>query len=384
MGKAIRRTLYLLAALTLAGVALVCALTYHERYGEDPAVADTGETSQDTAVMDTEETGEDPVVAGTEETESQPEPEADTTILITGDVLFGNMFRVNYDRSGITGVVDEALLARMQEADLVLINNEFPFSDRGTPMEEKEFTFRCSPSYAAALDEMGVDLASLANNHTLDYGREALSDTFAALDEAGIRYAGAGESVERAEEVQIIEVNGKRFGFLAVTRVVPVVSWKVEHQTPGLFSCYDDTRLVELVEEAKADCDVLVVYAHWGVEYEAYPEEYQTGIARRCLAAGADVVAGCHTHCLQGVEWMDGKPVFYSLGNFIFGKEIDSSAVLQITVSAEGAVRYQLLPVCARNGVTALADDERAAQILRYLDSISPGASVGEDGTVTE
>lgn len=90
-----------------------------------------------------------------------------------------------------------------------MVNNEFPFSDRGEPMADKQFTFRCSPSYVRALNEMGVDIVSLANNHTLDYGRAALSDTFSALDGAGILYGGAGDSVERAKEVQIMEVNGK-------------------------------------------------------------------------------------------------------------------------------------------------------------------------------
>ena len=74
-----------------------------------------------------------------------------------------------------------------------MVNNEFPFSDRGTPMADKQFTFRCSPGYVKALNEMGVDVVSLASNH-LDYGREALSDTFAALDGAGILYGGAGDS----------------------------------------------------------------------------------------------------------------------------------------------------------------------------------------------
>ena len=86
-------------------------------------------------------------------------------------------------------------------------------------MEDKQYTFRTDPSYAAALKEMGVDVVTLANNHILDYGREALSDTFTTLDGQGILYAGAGDSVERAQEVQVIEVNGKKYGFLAASRV---------------------------------------------------------------------------------------------------------------------------------------------------------------------
>lgn len=311
------------------------------------------------------------------------EADGETTILFTGDVLFANAFKAGYDAKGIEGVIEKDLLAELNDADILMVNNEFPYSDRGVPMEDKQFTFRCSPSYVKALNEMGVDVVSLANNHTLDYGKEALSDTFATLDQAGILYGGAGESVERAQEVQVIEVNGKKYGFLAVSRVIPVASWKVENSAPGIFSCYDDTRLVELVAEAKEECDFLAVYPHWGVEYAAYPENYQTKIAERCIEAGADVIVGSHTHCLQGVSYIDGKPVFYSLGNFIFGQNIDRSAILKVTVDDAGNVSCQFLPVYAAGGVTYLAEGEQAEQICRYLDSISD-ASVGADGSVTE
>lgn len=307
-----------------------------------------------------------------------------TTILFTGDVLFANAFKAGYDARGIEGVIDEGLLQELKAADILMVNNEFPFSDRGEPMADKQFTFRCSPSYVTALNEMGVDVVSLANNHTLDYGKEALRDTFSTLDQAGILYGGAGETVERAEEVQVIEVNGKKYGFLAVSRVIPNGDWKVENSAPGLFSCYDETRLVELVRQAKETCDFVAVYPHWGVEYAAYPEAYQTRIAERCIEAGADLIVGCHTHCLQGVSYIDGKPVFYSLGNFIFGQNIDKSAYVKVTVDEEGNASYELVPVYAENGVTYQAAGERGAQILRYIDSISSEASVGEDRAVSE
>lgn len=111
-------------------------------------------------------------------------------------------------------MVAPELLEELQAADILMVNNEFPFSDRGTPMADKQFTFRCSPGYVKALNEMGVDVVSLANNHTLDYGRDALSDTFAALDGAGILYGGAGDSTERAKQVQVIEAHGKNTGLL--------------------------------------------------------------------------------------------------------------------------------------------------------------------------
>lgn len=398
MNKTVRMILYVLSLLTVAG--LLAAFVLAGRQQENPARQDAEAGVADEA-SGTESGGpgnedgtekNDPdteIVVGTENTENMAEPgteeieaaSEDTTILIAGDVLFANAFQAGYDASGIRGVVSEELLARLNEADILLVNNEFPFSDRGEPVADKQFTFCCDTAYGKALTELGVDVVSLANNHTLDYGKEALSDTFAVLDAEGILYGGAGESVERAEQLQVIEANGKKFGFLAVSRVIPTADWKVEQSVPGIFSCYDETRLLELVEAGKQQCDFLVVYPHWGVEHAAYPEDYQKKIAAECIAAGADLVAGTHTHCLQGVEVIDGKPVFYSLGNFIFGRTIDRSVVVEITVSADGQASCRLLPVRASDGVTDFASDDASEEILRYLNSISE-AEIGADGIV--
>jgi poly-gamma-glutamate synthesis protein (capsule biosynthesis protein) len=388
-----------LAIVAVVIGAVVLGVPGHNQGARDTIAQDVTETEASTehtkAATETETSTEDKQPEPEMATESEPETETeqddstettdrDTVILFTGDVLFGNSFTTNYDSKGISGVVSDELLAELTGADILMINNEFPFSDRGTAMEGKQFTFVCSPSYGKALTEMGVDVVSLANNHTLDYGREALSDTFATLDALGVRYGGAGETVERAEEVQTFEVNGKTFGFLAVSRVIPQGDWKVEQATPGLFSCYDDTRLVELVKEAKETCDFLAVYPHWGVEYNAYPETYQTQIAKDCIDAGADLIVGSHTHCLQGAEWIDDAPVFYSLGNFMFGREIEQSAILKVTVEADDTVSYTLLPTYATGGVTDLAKGTLREQILSYLDEISIGAAVDESGRVTQ
>ena len=401
MNKKCRIILYVLSIVMVAGCIAAMAWTKGSTPAakvpvEEPAAAVSGEATEragaDGEAERTPAKEEKETAAEATETEESAEAaevteEADadgsTTILFTGDVLFANAFKAGYDANGIEGVVAPELLEELRAADILMVNNEFPFSDRGTPMADKQFTFRCSPGYVKALNEMGVDVVSLANNHTLDYGREALSDTFAALDGAGILYGGAGDSAERAKQVQVIEVHGKKYGFIAVSRVVPTADWKVENAVPGLFTCYDTTALVEVIKEAKKTCDYVAVYPHWGVEYQAYPEANQTQIAKACIDAGADVVVGAHTHCLQGVSYIDGKPVFYSLGNFIFGQSIDRSAMLEVTIDAAGNVSYRFVPVYAAGGVTYPAEGEQAEAILRYLDGISE-AAVASDGSVTE
>ena len=308
----------------------------------------------------------------------------DTTIIFTGDVLFANAFKAAYDAGGIERVVSPELLEQLKAADILMVNNEFPFSDRGEPMADKQFTFRCSPSYVKALNEMGVDIVSLANNHTLDYGRAALSDTFSALDGAGILYGGAGDSVERAKEVQVMEINGKKYGFIAVSRVVPSADWKIESATPGMFTCYDATALIEVIKEAKQTCDFVTVFPHWGTEYSEQPNAVQRELAEQCMDAGADLIVGAHTHCLEGIEYIDGKPVFYSLGNFIFGQNIDRSAAVKVTVAEDGTVSYALIPVYASDGQTKQMDANAAPGLFSYMENISDNALVDAAGNISE
>ena len=180
------------------------------------------------------------------------------------------------------------------------------------------------------------------------------------------------------------EVNGKKFGFLAVSRVIPDVSWKVENAVPGIFSCYDETRLLELVREAKEQCDFVTVFPHWGTEYSEQPNEVQKQIAEKCMEAGADLIVGSHTHCLQGIEYFDGKPVFYSLGNFIFGQSIERSAAVRVTVKQDGSTEIALIPVRAAVGQTSELAGEEAAAVYSYMESISVNAAVDENGIVTE
>lgn len=332
-----------------------------------------------------DETQADVQMKESEENGGQASDEkAETTLLFTGDVLFANSFANCYNGGGIDAVLSQDMLDIMTQADITMVNEEFPFSSRGTKMEDKQYTFRADPSYVKALTEMGVDIVSLANNHILDYGKEALSDTFATLDAEGILYAGAGDSLERAKEVQLIEKNGKTFGFLAASRVIPVVGWNIENGAPGVLATYDETRLVEAIEEARDQCDVLVVFIHWGVEHQSTPEAYQRSLAQSYVDAGADLVIGAHTHCLQGIEYIDGKPVFYSLGNFIFGTDISQTMAVQVTVDEDNTLTCRLVGATASGGQTRVMSDEQQRQLNSYVQGISSGVTVEEDGTVKE
>lgn len=347
----------------------------------EQSAAETETIKNTENIEDTEEIGDSEIIVETEENQESGET---TTIIFAGDVLIAAAMEQYFDTEGINRIVSEELLAEMQNADICMVNNEFQFSNRGTPMEDKQFTFQTDPKYVQILLDMGVDIVSLANNHSLDFGKEALQDTFATLDEAGILYAGAGDTKERAEQLQIIEVNGQKIGFLAATRVIPVSEWNIEYGQPGLFAAYDDTRLTECIREAKEICDFLAVYVHWGIERESYPQKYQTTIAKNCFTAGADLVIGAHPHVLQGIEFMDGKPVFYSLGNYVFAQKIAKTALVKVEIQPNGEVSYRLIPAYAEGGKTQLLKDVEAEELFQYMNEISTGTMVDEFGTVYE
>ena len=387
MNKKVRILLYL---LSLSATVLVLALLiFYGRMQKPVSTKQDNVAEQTEMVLETEKTAETETELQTEsaqegETETETEiNQEDTVLLFGGDVLIKASTESIYKNNGVTGLVSEEILAEMQNADIMMVNHEFQFSTRGEPMEDKQFTFQTDPKNVQILLDLGIDIVSLANNHSLDFGQDALQDTFVTLDEAGILYAGAGDSKERAEELQVIEVNGKKFGFLAATRVIPVAGWDVRNKQPGLFTTYDDTRLVERIRESKEECDFLAVYVHWGIEREEYPEEYQNVIAKHCVEAGADVIIGAHPHVLQGIEFIEGKPIFYSLGNYIFNNSIPKTMLVKVVIKADDTVEYSLIPAFAVNGQTQVMEGAEAEKLYTYMNEISVKNYVNSDGSVT-
>ena len=380
MTKKVRIALYILSfSITCLVLVLMFGRGSSKSTANQEAIIQE-ETEQETEEIKTEEIGTEKIT----ETESEELAESDgvTTIVFAGDVLIAQAMEQYYDSQGVTRLVSEELLKEMQEADICMVNNEFQFSNRGTPMEDKQFTFQTDPKYVQILKDMGVDIVSLANNHSLDFGVEALEDTFATLEGADILYAGAGMTKERAEKLQVIEADGKKIGFLAATRVIPVVEWNVENRQPGLFTAYDDTRLVECIKQAEEKCDFLVVYVHWGIEREALPQNYQMTIAKHCIEAGADLIIGAHPHVLQGIEFIEGKPVFYSLGNYVFAQTIDKTMLVKVEIQTDGTAEYSIIPAYAKAGETKALEGEDAEALFEYMNEISAKDYVDLNGVV--
>lgn len=304
------------------------------------------------------------------------------TMFFTGDVMLENSM-ARYDEQGINGILSEYLVNEMVSADMTVINNEFPFSTRGEQAPDKQFTFRVHPRYVSALQDMGVDVASLANNHALDFGQEALLDSFTTLDEAGIPYVGAGETKARAEEAAFVEADSRTVGVLSASRVIPVHSWNIINSQPGLFCTYDSARLVERINEIEDECDYVVVFVHWGIEREAYPEAYQRELAHQYIDAGADLVVGNHAHVPQGIEYYKGVPIVYCLGNYIFNPNMVDTYALKAVWDGENSTQLQIIPIGTSDLLTSELTGEDKIDFYRYLEGISAGITIDEEGMVT-
>ena len=308
------------------------------------------------------------------------------TILFSGDVLLSDHVLNAYSRAGgISGVLDGGYLNAIQSADYFVVNEEFPFSSRGTQAADKQYTFRLAPEKVSMFQEMGIDAVTLANNHALDYGTDALLDTCEVLDGAGILHTGAGKDLNAAKQPVVFEKNGQRVALIGATRVIPEAGWAAANGHPGMLSSYEVSvePLLAQIAECHAQGEKVVVLIHWGIERDEMPQEYQRALAKRYIDAGADLVIGSHPHVLQGIEYYKGKPIFYSLGNFVFGSSIPKTMLVQAEFSND-SLDLKLIPGTSSGGYTrTLTDVDAKTQFYQYLEGISLGVSVGADGTVS-
>ena len=331
-------------------------------------------------------TGGQALAAGENAADSDPSaPAQDETVhlLFAGDVLLSDHVLNAYNKAGdISGVLDGELRRVIDESDIFMVNQEFPFSGRGTAAPDKQFTFRLPPEKVSMFGEMGIDIVTLANNHALDFGTDALVDTLDTLDGAGIPHVGAGRNLDEAKEPVLLEVKGKTIGFLGASRVIPEGSWNATSTRPGMLTTYDPAALVAEIKKLRERCDYLVVYVHWGIERDERPQDYQRALGQQYIDAGADLVIGSHPHVLQGLEYYKGKPIVYSLGNFVFGSSIPRTAVLQADWDGE-TTSLRLVPATSAAGYTRMVTDEAKQQeFYSYMTGISYGVSVTGEGVV--
>ena len=262
-----------------------------------------------------------------------------------GDVTFGEQVGPAIASHG--GAYPWAFVGpTLRRADITVGNLETAVSTRGVAAV-KEFTFRGSPAALVPMrDVAGFDVLTLANNHTVDYGRDALVDTLRAVHAAGIRTIGAGANEPQARRPAIVEAGGLRVAFLGYSDVNPS-GFNATSTSPGTAKA-DVAAITGDVHAALRRADVAVCFFHWGVELHPEPNARQQQFAAACLNAGAKLVLGAHPHVLGGVATPTPHAlVAWTLGNFVFpsGSVTARTAILRVALGADGVRGYRLVPV---------------------------------------
>lgn len=267
-----------------------------------------------------------------------------------------------------------AVAELLQPPDLTIGNVESALGDRGEPDPRKSYAFRAPPGAAEALALGGFDIVTLANNHALDYGPEALLQGIELLEAEGIVPLGAGANRAAAYAPHITTVNGVRLGFLAYVNVsvepngFDVQSWEAGEGTPGLAWGYPEEVAAQVAALAP-QVDHVIVLLHSGLEYVRFTGDVQREIARGAIDAGATLVLGHHAHILQGIERYNGGVIAYGLGNFAFDIDGDpATAVLHLWLDKEGVFELDLIPAVIQvGGAPRPATPEEAAAILAEI-----------------
>jgi poly-gamma-glutamate synthesis protein (capsule biosynthesis protein) len=293
-----------------------------------------------------------------------------TTLIAVGDMMLSRTVAAQMRLKGFDYPFQKMKML-LDSGDIIFGNLETPIT-AGRIIKPGDMTFRADPGVETFLAEAGFDVVSLANNHLMNFGERGLNDTLAALDTAGIKYAGAGINAEAAHRPTIIRANGIDFIFLAYdARDIVPVSYEATADRPGI-AIMDIARVTEDVRAAKTNGNVVVVSMHGGVEYAPRPSQEQINFAHAAIDAGADLVLGHHPHVVQTVEKYKGKVIFYSLGNFIFdqtwSRETQDGLTVKLTFGGNELTKVDLMPVIIADACQPIpAEGADANRVLRRL-----------------
>lgn len=300
-------------------------------------------------------------------------PGRPVTIAFAGDVHFESFLAPRLDHPETAmGPLSSVLGA----ADLSIVNLETAVTTRGSP-QPKQYWFRAPPVAFSALKDAGIDVATMGNNHVLDYGPVSVPDALAAAKAAQMPVIGFGADAEQAFRPWVATVHGQRIAFLAATAVIDpsslVPTWAATATRPGVATALDgdNAAIVAAVKAVRPSVDTVVVDLHYGSDLTPCPTDIQRKLADDLVRAGADIVVGQHAHILLGGGYHGAAYVDYGLGNFEFyvsnGGETARTGVLELTVRGRQVTRPTWIPGQIVNGLpTRLTGGAAAAAISQW------------------
>ncbi len=263
------------------------------------------------------------------------------TVVIGGDLMPSGSLLEFVERDPFYPF--EKIESLLKIANISFFNLECPIVDTGTPTPDKKYTFKFPSKYAWIFRKAGITGFTLANNHTMDFGPQGLMNTIRILDSLGIGHCGAGNNLESARIPFEKTVNGVKIAFFCYSNTLPKSYW-ADSSKPGTVHGIEKV-IKEDLENSDADYKIMVF--HWSAELLDTPKKYQRILAHYAIDHGADLVVGHHPHVVQTVEFYKNKPIFYSVGNFIFGSYTHDAngMLLLVEIYSPDSVDYFVVPL---------------------------------------
>ncbi len=295
---------------------------------------------------------------------------AGVTFCGVGDVMLGREVGKAIEQKGAQYPFEQ-IRRFIGQCDLAFLNLECPLTETGEPLN-KRFVFKGAPFAAGGLKRAGFKIVSVANNHTLDQGRDAFLETIEILRKHGLHPVGGGSNQQEARQPVIFEAGGLKFAFLAFLDMLPDGLVFLEDRPGPAYASIEE--IVRAVKSAHGKADVVIVSFHWGVERNSVPTMNQIEYAHQVIDAGADLVLGSHPHVLQPVEMYHGRPIVYSLGNFVFDNRDlrqRQSLIFGCTFERGKVNNLHAIPVIIEEVQPRPASYEEAKDILDSIQAAS-------------
>jgi len=300
-----------------------------------------------------------------------PKPPVEFTLAAGGDVMLSRHVGTKIREAQDNALPFRKIANLFSQADIAFVNLEAPFYDQGPPVTEG-MTFKAEPETITGLNLAGIDIVSLANNHTRNKGEAGLLYTLDYLKENDITYSGAGKNFAEAHTATITEIDGLKIAWLSYTYSDGVSnSSRVEAEDPDV-AFLDTEQMKKDVSATQPDSDLIIVSMHAGYEYQTNPNQQQKEFARAAIDSGAELVLGHHPHVVQTTEKYGDGYIIYSLGNLVFdqmwSEETREGVIAKCQFTGPDLKNVEFTPIKIENyNQPRLATEAESAKILERM-----------------
>lgn len=351
----------------------------------------SGENPSEDEILSEEASGDanSPTEPSSEEntTPAPPENYEDIRLAFGGNLIMSEEL---VNKLSIGESITQGLQSYISNHDFSMLNLQSAFADPIT-MNMNTDSDKYYTGDSEAISALGFQGVALANNYIMEAGKNTLDSTLETLDNANILHTGAGEDFSSASKPILLEMYGKKICILSCCRNVPDDSWIAadaangKEKNPGILSCRELDDVTSLVQTYKKQCDFVIVYMNCGEEASESLDIYQQHVSHHLADAGADLVIGCFPTVVQGIEYYNGTPIVYSLGNFIAGEAAGDSMILSVSIKEDNSAVFTVFPCTFGAHGISFMEENREAGFYEHLNGLSNklNAAISPEGVIS-